>query len=160
MNPTITIDLNDLWDYTQIPHIMKQHGIEQYDYTFRRGELILKHGLSADNSSIYGERIYRQAGHLKGWSKTLDGPSGSDMADIARDFKNIYGIELNRKDISIDVYQMPNSAACAEFERKMITDHIWANDGVAPLGNKDFETLLEERKYRNTKQLSTLIEFS
>lgn len=159
MKPTITIDLKNLWDYTQIPHIMREYLIEQYDYTFRRGKLVLKHGLSADNSRIYGERIYRQAGHLPGWSKMLDGPSGSDMEDIVRDFQNIYGTELNRNDISIDVYKMPNAVACAEFERKLITDHIWANDGVAPMGNKDFATLLEERKYRNTKQLSSIIEF-
>jgi hypothetical protein len=81
------------------------------------------------------------------------------MADIAREFEQIYGIELNRNDVSIDIYQMPNAAACAEFERKMITDYIWANEGVAPLGNKDFETLLEERKYRNSRMLSTIIEF-
>jgi hypothetical protein len=159
MTPTITINLNDIWDYTEIPHIMRNHMIAQYDYAFRRADLILKYGLSADNSKIYGERIYRQAGNLPGWTKLLGGPSGSDMADIAREFKQIYGVELNRKDVSIDVYQMPNASACAEFERKMITDHIWTNDGIAPIGNKDFETLLEERKYRNTKQLSTIIEF-
>ena len=159
MKPTITINLADIWDYTEIPHIMRNHMIAEYDYAFRRGDMILKYGLSADNSKIYGERIYRQAGNLPGWKKLLGGPSGRDMADIAREFEQIHGLELNRKGVSIDIYQMPNAAACAEFERKLITDHIWTHEGSAPLGNKDFETLLEERKYRNTRMLSTIIEF-
>ena len=152
-NRKVVINLTELDDYTDIYGIM--HGIERYTYAFVFNGEVIKYGVSADNARMYGERLYRQAGHLPGWKKpSLTGPSGGDM-----DYINRYGKSLNRHGMVIIVTDMTNCtrAECEDLERYLIDTFI-NNTGAAPIGNKDPRTLFELRRHHNTKHFKNLFE--
>ena len=152
-NPKITIDLSKLNDYTDICVIMKKHKITKYVYEFCYNGQVIKYGLSADHSRIYGDRIYRQSGRLPGWKRaTLVGPNGSEMHFINEDYKAKNGLSLNRHQMKITVTDLSKQTKtdCEDLERYLIDTHITIH-GVPPIGNKDIRTRFESRKHHNTK---------
>lgn len=146
--PTYVIDLSHLDDFLEITDIMKTLKITNYVYSFIYQQEVIKHGISADNSLTWGERIYRQAGHLEGWSRKLaPGSSGSDMQDISNDYHIKNGSFLNRVNMIITVIdltavQSPLASdpayPCKKLESQLIKEHIDAT-GSAPIGNKRTE---------------------
>jgi len=146
--PTYVIDLSKLNDFVEITDIMKTLKITNYVYTFIHSQQVIKHGISADNSLTWGERIYRQSGHLEGWSRKLaPGSSGSDMQDISNDHYVRYGSYLDRMNMIITVIdltaiQSPVIAdpayPCKQLESQLIKEHI-ESTGAAPIGNKRTE---------------------
>lgn len=155
-NRKIVIDLSDLDDYTDITDIM--HGVDRYTYEFSFNGETIKYGVSADNARKYGDRLYRQAGHLPGWKRPLlEGPSGAEMDYINRDYINQRGRSLNRHGMIITVTDMTGQtkAECEELERYLIDNYI-NNHGKAPIGNKDVRTRFAIRKHHNTKHFRNL----
>jgi hypothetical protein len=155
VHPTWAIDLSQLNDFTEILDIMKSLGIIKYVYSFIFRSIIIKYGISADNSRMYGERIYRQAGHLDGWNRKLQGPSGSDMRIIADDYFIKSGTRLNRVDMIIVIEDLTlvvsNAVAdparpCRELESKRIQEHI-EQYGEKPIGNKNDESHIPKKSY-------------
>jgi hypothetical protein len=159
-NPTYKLDLSVYRDFTQICHDMKDLGITKYVYYFVDKKGIIKYGYSADNSIQYGERVYRQAGHLHGWNRRLEGSSGSDMRIICDRYYDKYQEPLDRNNITLYIIRMngQTESDCRDLERHLINECIKNNNGRAPLGNKDPETRLFERREKNTKQFLALIE--
>jgi hypothetical protein len=105
--PTYVIDLGQLNDFLEITDIMKTLKITNYVYSFIYQQQIIKHGISADNSLTWGERIYRQAGHLNGWARKLAPySSGSDMQEISDLYYNKTGNFLNRIGMIISVVDL------------------------------------------------------
>ena len=158
----IRIDLSRCYDWTDVRKVMKAHGIEKYTYTFGCTEGVLKHGLSGDTKSQIGDRIYRQAGHLEGWSGRLNSASGSDMRIIADEYRAKYNKTLDRKDVWIQVYDFTD-ANDPDLEIEMHEDHliqesIKDNQGRAPMGNKDFKTKKRSFKAKNTLSIQNLFE--
>jgi hypothetical protein len=158
----IHIDLSKCTDFTDVKSIMKSYGIEKYTYTFGCKEGILKHGLSGDTNSQIGERIYRQAGHLSGWNKRLSSPSGSDMRIISDEYEQKYSKPLDRKEMWIRVYDFTNTqnpdVEIELHETYLIEESIKANNGRAPIGNKDFKTKKRVSKAKNTITLNKFFE--
>ena len=102
----IIINLGACDSWTDVSKIVKKYGIKYYTYSFISKNGVLKHGRSADNQAHWGERIYRQAGHLEGWNGRLNSSSGSDMRIIAEEYQKKYNEVLDRKDISIRVVEL------------------------------------------------------
>lgn len=103
--PQHSIQGNTLLEPSDISYMMKQFKIRKYIYRIVFKGIVIKFGMSADNSRTYGERLYRQIGHCKSWGHNrLGGSSGADFRIIEEDFKNLYGIEIDHKDLNITVY--------------------------------------------------------
>lgn len=150
------IDLATLTDFTEVSQHFKDLNIINYVYWFQENKRgIIKFGYSADNSAHYGERVYRQAGHLHGWSRRLQGCSGSDMRIICDDYQKTYNEILDRKNMTLFVIKMNRKSIqqCKDLERELIDECVKHNDR-APLGNRDSETKLKVKRTRNQKLLS------
>lgn len=159
-NRKVTIDLAKLRNYSDICSIMKEHKITKYVYEFSHCGKTVKYGFSADNSRNYGERIYRQAGHLTGWAKPpLNGSSGSDMRFVSEDHKLKFGQPIDRMYTKITVTDLSNQTDldCEVLERYLINTHITMH-GEPPIGNKDNRTRYEARKLHNEKNLADLFD--
>ena len=91
-NPDYVILLKDCDFASSIMKFCKNNNIQNYAYAFvyyspyTHKVHYLKFGRSAGEE--IGERIYRQAGHIHGWDKMLQGSSGSDMKDVITLFEN------------------------------------------------------------------------
>ena len=165
--PTYGIDLSTLNDFLEITDIMKTLKITNYVYTFIYQQQIIKHGISADKSLTWGERIYRQSGHLEGWSRKLaPGSSGSDMQDISNDYYAKNGSFLDRKNMIITVIdltaiQSPVASdpayPCKKLESQMIKEHIDTH-GSAPIGNKRTEQKREAKGIVTDAKFAELFE--
>lgn len=163
--PTYTIDLNRLYNASEISGLMKSKDIISYVYIFTCSNGVLKYGYSSDNSRQHGDRVYRQAGHLDGWGYKLNGSSGSDMRVIADNYKTKYGINLDRSDVKLTIIDLskhgtPGSQEhhCKTLERLLIDNCIERN-GAAPIGNIDNVTESNVRRHKNSKQLEKFFEF-
>lgn len=166
-NPTIKFVLSELSDFTDITKIMKSNGIIYYVYAFVTDRGVVKYGYSADAFSNWGERIYRQAGHLLGWSRRLNGSSGSDMRVISDNYYAKYNEVLDRNKVTIYVIDMSHlpepdcqnpELQCKILERSLINQCINNSNGQAPIGNVDQETKMNGYVYRNTKKFNELFE--
>jgi hypothetical protein len=112
-----TIDVGKLNVPSEISNLMKTFKIRKYLYSIRYKGILLKYGMSADNSRIYGDRVYRQVGHSKSWendpvinntSKRLNGSSGSDWRVVEEDFEKLYGFPIDRKQMMVTIYDVTN----------------------------------------------------
>lgn len=162
--PAWTVDLSKLNHSSGICEIMKNKRIVNYVYIFSCIHGVLKYGYSADNSRNYGDRVYRQAGHLHGWNRRLNGSSGSDMRIIADNYYEKYNTILDRNDVKLTIidlsnYDLPDTQEehCKTLERMLIDDCI-ARNGAAPIGNVDNVTESNVRKHKNDKQLEKFFE--
>lgn len=160
-NKKIIIDLSNISHFSEICDIMKEHAIENYVYEFNFNGTVIKYGMSTDLSRHYGDRIYRQAGHLEGWPLgPLIGPSGSEMYFINQDYYKLTGQNLNRNGMKIIVTDLSNQSKleCEKLEKYLIETHITIH-GKAPIGNKDNKTKFYVRKHNNTKRFNELFNF-
>ena len=105
--PTHTIRVKELNSPYEISLFMKSHKIDKYLYQIMYKGIVIKFGMSADNSRNYGERIYRQIGHLRSWGNLrLTGSSGSDWRIVEEDFENMYGIPIDKNHIKIKIWDL------------------------------------------------------
>lgn len=162
--PTYTINLGKLNSFNEINDIFAELNITKYVYDFTFNCTVIKYGISADFSYTWGERVYRQAGHLEGWDKRLVGSSGSDMRIINEDYVNQFGSKLNRNGMYVTIRDLSNAAndnssdrawPCRKLERELIQAHI-NQFNKAPIGNKDEETKIDRRAYVSKNTLSSL----
>ncbi len=87
--PVYEITLTNLNNAADISAVMKELRVVNYVYTFVYQGTVIKHGISVDKKSNFGDRIYRQAGHLEGWRYRLQGPNGDDMRQIDIDYYSL-----------------------------------------------------------------------
>jgi hypothetical protein len=156
--PAIYLPLAPMTDPWEICVFLHTRNIRQYTYFFATNLGILKYGQSANDNSVYcGNRIYRQAGNILGWPKGLIGNSGDDMTGISQDYAEMYRKTLHRMDVVVGVIDMSGHTDkdCEELERNLIDLHIQQRSH-APIGNKDTQTLLNERRYHNQRQLEKI----
>jgi len=105
--PTYNINIKDLQSPYDVSLFMKSHKIDKYLYQIMYKGIVIKFGMSADNSRNYGERIYRQIGHLRSWgNQRLTGSSGSDWRIVEEDFENLYGIPIDKDYIKIKIWDL------------------------------------------------------
>jgi hypothetical protein len=107
--PKHTILGSTLSEPFDISKILKQFKIRKYLYRIVYNGIVIKYGMSADNSRNYGERLYRQIGHCKSWGpQRLTGSSGSDFRITEEDFKNLHGYDIDHTKLVITVYNCSN----------------------------------------------------
>ena len=132
---------------------MKKLKIRKYLYQIMFKGVVLKFGMSADNSRTYGDRIYRQLGHSKSWgADRLKGSSGADWRIIEEDFFNLYNIDIDRKFIVVKVWDVTNYPFTTlqpwfeinAMEQQLIDRYIQAV-GEKPIGNINDESNIFRR---------------
>jgi len=174
--PQLTIELKQLTRPTEILAWMTELNIKFYAYSFRTigipfippGGEVMKYGASGDcHTGEFGERLYRQAGHIPGWTQSepwLIGSSGEDMIHLLDDYDQVHKHKITKDEVVIDVWPMNRvllrnvKEASEAMERKMINEHI-SKYGLPPIGNKDHKTNRELRKYLNTKTFNGIVDF-
>jgi len=154
--PVYDIDLAKLTEAAEISRIMKLHNVLYYVYTFEYQGQVIKHGISVDKNSNYGDRIYRQAGHLEGWKYyRLRGPNGNDMRLIDAAYYAKNGEHLNRLGMKIIVRDLTNvpSPSLADktfhvkqLERQLIREYKDQNDQL-PIGNIKDEAYIDNKTF-------------
>jgi hypothetical protein len=141
---------------SDICRVLKHLDIRSYAYNFWTWEGIIKNGESCDNSATYGERIYRQAWWLPGWSERPCSSNGAEMMLIAEDFEKVHKRVLHKNSVFIMIYDTTSSTDPKNqglaIERYFIDEHI-NHTGKAPLGNKDPKTKLTETQIRNQRAI-------
>ena len=166
--PIYEIDLEQLNTAVDISKIVKEFGTVKYVYTFEyRGEII-KYGISVDEKSIPGERIYRQAGHLEGWHKQLaPGSAGDDMRDIDVKYFVKTGTGLNRLGMKIvvrDLTKVDSSSVVdknlhvKQLERQLIKEYTDIHN-VLPIGNVKDESYIDNKTCVTKSTWHRLFEF-
>lgn len=141
--PTHTIQVKELNSPYEISLFMKSHKIDKYLYQIMYKGIVIKFGMSADNSRNYGERIYRQIGHLRSWGNLrLTGSSGSDWRIVEEDFENMYGIPIDKNHIKIKIWDLTDYPFTTinpwnevlVMESQLIAQYVDAV-GEKPIGN-------------------------
>jgi hypothetical protein len=165
--PIYEIDLSVLSRPADVLQIMKDLRVKKYVYTFTYQDDIIKHGISTDLKSLYGERIYRQAGHLDGWKQQLYGPSGNDMIYINTDYFAKTGRHLNRlgtkiiiRDLtSVESPSMSDSAFhVKKLERELIKEYF-DQHGCSPIGNVKDESYIDNKTCVTKSKWNQLFDF-
>jgi hypothetical protein len=141
--PQYTLQVSKLNSPYEICQRMRKAKIDKYVYEIRWKGLVIKYGMSADNSRAYGERLYRQIGHSKSWgAQRLVCSSGSDWRIIEEDFEKEYGLPLDKDNLQITVWDASNYP----FETINPWDEVYFMEqelirkykevvGVKPIGN-------------------------
>jgi hypothetical protein len=104
----LTFPLKDLESPRDLCAKMK--GVKYYTYTFYTQTDIIKEGKAADvewMSGTWGNRIYRQAGGIKGWSSELNDTSANKMREQMRQ----HFPEVTKDQVSITVYDYTDELA-------------------------------------------------
>ena len=163
------IDLEKIDTPVDISKIVKEFGTEEYVYTFEYNGKIIKHGISVDKKSIPGERIYRQAGHLEGWTKQLaDGSAGDDMRDINDRYFADTNTRLNRKGMKITVRDLtgvdsPSAADehlhVKQLERQLIKEYKDTHNKL-PIGNIKDESYIDNKSYVSKVTMEKLFDLN
>lgn len=165
--PVYEIDLAKLSQASDISIIMKILKVVDYVYTFSYQGRIIKHGISVDKKSNFGDRIYRQAGNLEGWSYRLRGPNGSDMRDIDNLYFAETGEHLNRLGVKItvrDLTHVPSPSIVDEalhvkqLERQLIKEYTDQNNRL-PIGNIKDESYIDNKTYVSLETLNKILNF-
>lgn len=151
--PNYIIDLQKHSRPIEIAHVMKSLDIKCYGYAFVTDECVLKYGESSDHSHTYGERIYRQAAHLPGWSQRHSSNSGADMRCIAEDFQKKYSRDLHKDTVRIEIYVAQDKTQAQALERSLIQNSI-DHHGRPPMGNRDRVTRFQHVRANNVSQLN------
>jgi len=141
--PVYSLDVAKLKAPYDISVFMKKKEISKYLYQIMYKGIVLKYGMSADNSRTYGERIYRQIGHSRSWGEQrLTGSSGSEWRIIEEDFQNQYGVDIHKDFLKIKLWNVskyPFKTINPWFEVRameaVLIDRYRDAVGEKPIGN-------------------------
>jgi len=107
--PTYTLDVSTLSKPYDICKRMRKAKIDKYVYRIMWKGIVIKYGMSADNSRAYGERLYRQIGHSKSWGdQRLVCSSGAEWRIIEEDFFKTYGFDLDKEYLHVKIWDTTN----------------------------------------------------
>jgi hypothetical protein len=166
--PKHTVDIGTLIDPYDLTITFKNLNITKYVYRIKFKGMVIKIGMSADNSRTLGERAYRQIGHSESWgNRRLNGSSGADWRIIEEEFRKQYGINIDRKDLSITIYDFTsypfittdpwNEVYHAEQERIETYKEIV---GEKPIGNVHDDENFRRRGHIPKKNFDGLFELA
>ena len=141
--PQYRVELKDLKSAAEICQLMRTANVESFCYAFEYRRETMKFGLQYTvTSNTYGERAYRQAWNIPGWSNTPLSTSGQDMLGIVENFPSIH-----KDAVTLHIWDMTNYPRASslkpnfevdKLERQLIKEHI-ARHGEPPIGNKNLE---------------------
>ena len=140
---TYDINVGMLSDPFEISKILKEYKIRKYCYRIMFKGIVIKYGMSADNSKNCGERIYRQVGHSASWGEQrLNGSSGADWRIVEEDFHKEYGIQIDKNHMTIRIWDFTDFAfqtynpwdEVNAIEAQLIDEYVKLI-GEKPIGN-------------------------
>jgi hypothetical protein len=141
--PQYKLQISKINSPYEICQLMRKAKIDKYVYEIMWKGIVIKYGMSADNSRAYGERLYRQIGHSKSWGvQRLVCSSGSDWRIIEEDFEKEYGLPLDKDNLQVTIWDASNYP----FETINPWDEVYFMEqelirkykevvGVKPIGN-------------------------
>jgi len=168
--PCYTITYGKLQSPADVCKIFSHYKIDKYVYCIKFKGTVIKYGMSAAESSsrMWGERLYRQLGHCYSWGpQRIDGSSGADWVIIERDFKNLYGVDIDHKDITVTVWDVTHYQFASfqpffeveQMEAELINEYIELV-GAKPIGNINDEANKRNKTFVNKQLHNTLFEES
>ena len=164
--PKHTLDAGSLSVPASIVQFFKKHSIDKYVYCIMFKGIVIKFGMSAAESSTreWGERVYRQIGHCYSWGKgiRLEGSSGADWLIIERDFKELYGFDINHNELKVIVWDVTNYAfqsfnhfiEVESMESELINNYL-EQFGEKPIGNINDEANKRNPSFVSVKTFDT-----
>ena len=167
--PKYTFDVGPLNVPAEICAFFKKYQIDKYVYCLMFKGIIIKFGMSAPDgiSREWGERVYRQIGHCFTWGTgvRLEGSSGADWLIIERDFKGLYGIDLDHKHLKVIVWDVTNYAfqsfnpfkEVESMESELINNYR-EQFGEKPIGNINDEANKRNRAFVPKDHWNNLVE--
>jgi len=116
--------------------------IYSYIYEIRCNNITVKFGMSDALTTMPGERVYRQVGHLKSWGEHLIGGNGIEFESINENYKLNYNYEMDHRNITVNVWSFDNyefvtttpNAELENAEWELIENHRNLY-GKLPIGN-------------------------
>lgn len=165
--PTYDISVGLLDDPFEISKIFKEYKIRKYCYRVMFKDIVIKYGMSADNSRNCGERIYRQIGHSASWgSKRLNGSSGADWRIVEEDFEQAYGIKIDKNFVTVRVwdftkfpFQTYNPWDEVHAIEAQLIEEYTALIGKKPIGNINDEANVIRKAAVTKDTMNNLFEF-
>lgn len=147
--PKRIIDIGNLTNPYDICRLLKHWNIDWYLYRINYKGIVLKYGMSADNSKNHGDRLYRQIAHASCWNELQNhGSSGRDFRGTEESLFKAYGIQMEREFLTVTVWDVTKypfvtinpAKEVEQIESVLIQQHIDAT-GHKPIGN------IEHKKY-------------
>ena len=168
--PKYTFKLSSFATPAEIMHYFAHRNIDKYVYCVKFKGIIIKFGMSAaeSDSRLPGERVYRQLAHCFSWGDgiRIDGSSGADWLIIERDFKNLYGIDLDHQHISVIVWDVTNydfqgfrpKDEVEAMESELINNYLEEFE-EKPIGNINDEANKRNRPFVNKRQFNACFSY-
>jgi hypothetical protein len=167
--PVHIINFKNLTLPSDITAIFKKLGIDYYLYQFSFLGIVLKYGMSADNSGDWGERVCRQAGHGPFWGEDFQfrSSSGAEFRIILEEFKRKYGIDVLKDGLVLRVWDVTNYPFDSmdpwmevnTMERQLIEDYVNVM-GEKPVGNIDQEVDYRKRARIRKEDFNSLFDYT
>ena len=158
--PKYTINIGSMLVPADIVQCFKKYNIDKYVYCIMYKGIVIKFGMSAPESYSreWGERVYRQLGHCYSWGKgvRLEGSSGADWLVIERDFKELYRIDIDHKDLKLIVWDVTNYEfqSYNPFNEVESMESELINNYVEQFGSKPIGNINDEANKRNRSFVS------
>jgi len=147
--PVYTIPLKQIDDYTELMRFCRKKNIQFYVYEFVWLQHTLKYGIQhkcGGSGNDYGERVYTQAGHMPGWSKSNLKRSPSTKEDIQEIINKVqltFNCIFHKDDVVLKIMDYTNApfeldTPRAELQRieDDLSDAHEDTFGYRPIGNK------------------------
>lgn len=133
--PTYHFPLRNLREPADIRKCARQYSWGAYVYVITAGNTVLKYGMSK-NQGDAGDRIYRQAAHIRGWDKKFRSGAGADILITINEHEDEIGRFVHKDDVSITVWDLGDSPGevVERIEAEMIENYN-KEYGSKPIGN-------------------------
>lgn len=133
--PTYHFPLRDLNEPADIRRCARQNCWGAYVYVITAGNTVLKYGMSKNDGDA-GDRIYRQAAHMRGWNRIFRSGAGADILITLNEHEDNIGRFVNRDDVSITVWDLGDVPieTVKRIEAELIENYS-KEFGSKPIGN-------------------------
>jgi hypothetical protein len=158
--PRYTLDIGSLSVPASIVQYFKKYNIDKYVYCIMFKGIVIKFGMSAPESLSreWGERVYRQIGHCYSWGKgiRIEGSSGADWLVIERDFRELYGFDIDHNELKLIVWDVTNYAfqSFNPFNEVESMESELINNYLEQFGQKPIGNINDEANKRNISFVS------
>ena len=144
--PDLIVLIKNLKRPIEISKMLQQIGAAQYSYAFKHKGKVIKIGMSADNSKIYGERAYRQIANLPGWPTMPISSCGKDILAAVKFFEEKENVTVHKDDCSLEIWIAATKASSTEDT--LLTQYENTHGCLPPGNPKDTRPAFLKSKVR------------
>lgn len=150
--PNAIVLIKDLQAPADISKVLKNLSAYNYAYAFKHREKTIKIGMSAANSRMRGERVYRQIANLPGWEYIPASDAGKDIIEAVRMFERQENVVVHKDECTVEIWLSNN----ALLDESILLDQYYSIHKCLPPGNPK-DTRIKNRVCE--KVLTDLFEF-